>query len=68
MTTRPETQGMLLGLLGVTIFSLTLPATRAAVAFFDAFFVAAGRAVVLVALGRKMPVRRVKPTLTSCAK
>lgn len=37
---------MLLGVLGVAIFSLTLPATRAAVAFFDPFFVAAGRALV----------------------
>jgi len=37
---------MLLGLLGVAIFSLTLPATRAAVAFFDPFFVASGRALV----------------------
>jgi drug/metabolite transporter (DMT)-like permease len=36
---------MLLGLLGVIIFSLTLPATRAAVSFFDPYFVAAGRAV-----------------------
>jgi drug/metabolite transporter (DMT)-like permease len=46
MTARHETTGMLLGTLGVAIFSLTLPATRAAVAFFDPFFVAAGRAVV----------------------
>lgn len=43
---RQETAGMLLGVLGVAIFSLTLPATRAAVAYFDPFFVASGRAVV----------------------
>jgi drug/metabolite transporter (DMT)-like permease len=46
MTTKQETTGMLLGTLGVAIFSLTLPATRAAVAYFDPFLVAAGRAVV----------------------
>ena len=46
MTSRAENAGMLLGLLGVVIFSLTLPATRAAVTYFDPFFVSAGRAVV----------------------
>ena len=46
MTLRAENAGMLLGLLGVVIFSLTLPATRAAVTYFDPFFVSAGRAVV----------------------
>lgn len=52
---------MLLGLLGVIIFSLTLPATRAAVSFFDPYFVAAGRAAtagllaVLVLLAARVP-------------
>lgn len=46
MSSRNESAGMLLGLLGVAIFSLTLPATRAAVSFFDPFFVAAGRAAI----------------------
>src|SRR5256885_14767185 len=39
-------QALLLGLLGVTIFGLTLPATRLAVADFDPLFVTAGGALV----------------------
>lgn len=45
-----ETRGMLLGLAGVAIFSLTLPFTRMAVAAFDASFVALGRALVAALL------------------
>lgn len=41
-----ETQGMLLGLVGVVIFSMTLPFTRMAVAELDPIFIALGRAVV----------------------
>lgn len=41
-----ETRGMLLGLFGVTAFSLTLPATRAAVESLNPLFVGMGRAVV----------------------
>jgi drug/metabolite transporter (DMT)-like permease len=41
-----ETRGMLLGVVGVTIFSLTLPFTRMAVAELNPVFVALGRAVV----------------------
>ncbi len=55
-----------MGLLAVALFSLTLPATRAAVAFFPAMFVASGRAViagafalaVLVALRSPLPDKR----------
>ena len=43
---RAETRGMWLGLIGVAIFSLTLPFTRIAVAELDPLFVALGRAVV----------------------
>ena len=46
-----ETKGMLLGLLGVAAFSLTLPATRAAVEALSPFFVGMGRAVVAALLG-----------------
>jgi drug/metabolite transporter (DMT)-like permease len=46
-----ETTGMLLGLAGVAIFSLTLPFTRMAVAELDPSFVALGRALVAAALG-----------------
>lgn len=41
---KTESKGMLLGLLGVALFSLTLPATRMALESFDPLFVATGRA------------------------
>lgn len=43
---RKETQGMLWGLTGVLCFSLTPPATRAAVLYFDPLLVTLGRAVL----------------------
>ncbi len=54
-TTRQITQGLWLGLLGIVIFSVTLPMTRMAVGTADApqmsgFFIAMGRAVVAAAL------------------
>lgn len=45
-----EAAGMLLGLVGVAMFSLTLPFTRMAVAAFDPAFVALGRALVAAVL------------------
>ncbi len=45
-----ETAGMLLGLAGVAIFSLTLPFTRLAVAAFDPAFVALGRGLAAALL------------------
>ncbi|GAB2864728.1 DMT family transporter [Pseudoduganella ginsengisoli] len=45
-----ETTGMLLGLAGVAIFSMTLPFTRMAVAGFDPAFVALGRALAAATL------------------
>lgn len=45
-----ETAGMLLGLVGVAMFSLTLPFTRMAVAGLDPAFVALGRAAVAALL------------------
>jgi drug/metabolite transporter (DMT)-like permease len=50
-TLSDETAGMLLGLVGVAMFSLTLPFTRMAVAELDPAFVALGRALVAAALG-----------------
>jgi drug/metabolite transporter (DMT)-like permease len=44
-STTDETSGMLLGLAGVALFSLTLPFTRMAVAELDPLFVALARAV-----------------------
>jgi len=45
-----ERQALLLGLLGVVIFGLTLPATRLAVADFDPLFVTLGRSLVAALL------------------
>lgn len=42
---RDEARGMLLGLVGVAMFSLTLPFTRMAVAELDPLFIALGRAL-----------------------
>jgi len=41
-----ESRGILLGLLAVTVFSFTLPATRYVVQYFDPVFIGLGRAVV----------------------
>lgn len=41
-----ETLGLAYGFLGVLVFSLTLPATRLAVAEIDSNFVGLGRALV----------------------
>jgi drug/metabolite transporter (DMT)-like permease len=45
-----QAQGMLLGLVGVALFSLTLPFTKIAVAQLDPVFVALGRALGAAAL------------------
>ena len=45
-----ELKGMLLGVVGVTIFSVTLPATRIAVTGLDPVIVGLGRAVVAAAV------------------
>lgn len=45
-----ETKGMAYGFVGVLVFSLTLPATRAAVAFLDPVFVGLGRSVAAAVL------------------
>lgn len=52
-TAGARTKGLLLGMVAVSIFSLTLPATRVAVAELDPVFVGLGRGVVaaLCALG-----------------
>jgi len=41
-----ETKGMLLGLIGVSAFGLTLPATRVVIPFLDPIFIGLGRAVL----------------------
>lgn len=47
---RQELMGLIYGLIGVLIFSLTLPATRIALTGFDPVFVGLGRAVVAATL------------------
>lgn len=49
-TSSDETRGMLLGLVGVAMFSLTVPFTRMAVAELDPVFIALGRAVAAAVL------------------
>ncbi len=39
-------KGMVLGLIGVIIFSLTLPVTRLIVPYFDPIFIGLGRSVI----------------------
>lgn len=66
-----ESRGMLLGFIGVAIFSLTLPFTRLAVAGLDPVFVAMGRAVAAAVLAlcwlrwkrAPLPARAQLPTL-----
>lgn len=41
-----ETKGMILGLLGVSAFGLTLPATRVVIPYLDPIFIGLGRAVL----------------------
>lgn len=70
--TQPQNElaGYLYGLLGVVIFSLTLPATRAAVASFNPTFVGLGRSVVaalpaiilLLATRQAIPPARLLPS------
>jgi drug/metabolite transporter (DMT)-like permease len=71
----PETQGLAFGFLGVLTFSLTLPATRLAVAELDATVVGLGRAVMaailaallLKATGQPRPSRQHLPSLVIIA-
>lgn len=70
-----ETRGWLLGLVGVTLFSLTLPATRIAVAVLDPVLVGLGRALVaavlagtlLLATRQPLPRGREWLQLAACA-
>lgn len=68
--TSHETQGFIFGLLGVLIFSFTLPATRVAVRELDPIFVGLGRAIV--AAGLALPLllitKQKRPTLAQFKK
>ena len=61
-----ESKGMLLGFIGVLIFSFTLPATRHVAAYLDPFFIGFGRvtiagiaaAIILIVMKQKIPSKR----------
>ena len=60
-------QALLLGLTGVVIFGLTLPATRLAVADFNPLFVTAGRSVVAESdISPPRQMNRNSPATRSC--
>lgn len=63
-TTHPALRGYGWGLLGVLAFSITLPATRVAVASFDPFFVGLGRELVAACLAAPLLyfTRQPRPT------
>jgi drug/metabolite transporter (DMT)-like permease len=46
ISTHPQAMGMALGLIGVTIFGVTLPMTHVALGGFSPFFITFGRAVI----------------------
>ena len=66
MSAAAETRGLAWGFVAVAAFSLTLPATRAAVAALDPWFVALGRGAVagLIALPVLALTRSRRPTAT----
>ena len=57
MTVNKESKGMLIGFVGILIFSLTLPVSKIAVLSFDPYFIAFGRACLagLVCLYKSTP-------------
>jgi drug/metabolite transporter (DMT)-like permease len=61
-----ETKGMILGLMGVTAFGLTLPATRVVVPYMDSVFIGLGRAVIaaVVALLLLIGLKQKRPSIT----
>ena len=65
-----ERQGMILGFVGVAIFSLSLPATRIAVAHLDPIFVGLGRSLVaaVFALAFLLAIRAPWPNRTQLAR
>ena len=65
-----ETQGMLIGFIGILIFSLTLPVSKIAVLSFDPYFIAFGRATLAggVALAYLLYKEAVMPSRADFAK
>ncbi|MCF6261623.1 MAG: DMT family transporter [Gammaproteobacteria bacterium] len=66
---KQETQGMLVGFAGITIFALTLPATRHAIVYLDPVFVGLGRSVIaaVVAGGLLLVCKAPMPTKSQFA-
>lgn len=59
ISTHPQAMGMILGMIGVTIFGATLPMTHIALGGFSPFFITFGRAVIAsVAAGLLLLVLR----------
>jgi len=65
-----ETKGMLIGFIGILIFSLTLPVSKIAVLSFDPYFIAFGRATLAgtVALAYLLYKKEVMPSKADFAK
>lgn len=65
-----ESKGMLIGFIGILIFSLTLPVSKIAVISFDPYFIAFGRACLagLVALGYLLYKKVSLPSKTDLVK
>jgi drug/metabolite transporter (DMT)-like permease len=65
-----ETKGMLIGFIGMLIFSLTLPVSKIAVLSFDPYFIAFGRATLagMVALAYLLYKKEVMPSKADFAK
>jgi drug/metabolite transporter (DMT)-like permease len=65
-----ETKGMLIGFIGILIFSLTLPVTKIAVLTFNPYFIAFGRACLagLFALAYLLYTRAPLPSKADLAK
>ena len=65
-----ETKGMLIGFIGILIFSLTLPVSKIAVLSFDPYFIAFGRATLaaVVALAYLIYKKEPMPSKADCTK
>jgi drug/metabolite transporter (DMT)-like permease len=65
-----ETKGMLIGFIGILIFSLTLPVSKIAVLSFDPYFIAFGRATLagMVALAYLLYKKEIMPSMADFAK
>jgi drug/metabolite transporter (DMT)-like permease len=72
MPGNPEFQGLIYGLFGILIFSLTLPATRMAVSVFDPIFVGLGRSIgaaalsLILLLSKRQPIPPKRYLLNFC--